>query len=357
VGWGHRLRGLLPAAVLGVMGAAIAAWATLRWPPFGALSRSLGGTWLAISQPVGAVFRVGDGLAGAETTLYPGLGLVGLSVLGGALRPRQAGPFLALGVGLVALGLGPAPWVGEASVTGPTTWLVALVPTLSRIMGWPRLGFVAPLPFAIAAAIGVSAAMARWGARLPRAGLALGLGALLLLDQATFPRNTVAAWPARMLDARQPAAVAALLADLPEGAVMHTPFDRPSPAVTCPLYGRHLLWSLQHGRPITQVEGPAGDGLHDSSRLAAWLAADARPGALPAASAGCRAADAAQLRQLGVVAVLHHGDDPRAPGAMGVLTHLLGQPTARRGEHALWAPAALAGEPAEGCEWPVLRFR
>lgn len=357
VGWGRRLRGLGPAAAIGGLAAAVAAWATLQWPPFGVFSRLDGGTGIALSQPLAALWRGGAGLPGAETTMYPGLVLCGLALTGLALRPRRAAPWVAVGAVLVALGLGPTPFLGDSTLTGPTSWLVALVPPLAAIQGWPRLGFVAPLPLAIAAAIGAAAVLERWGRALPQSVVGLALAALLLADQATFPRHTIARWPGRLMDAHQPADVTALLTDLPAGALLHSPYDNPLTGVTCPLYGRYQLWSLQHERPITMVEGPAGDSMVERSWVAAWVAADVPAASLPLESGACAAADAAALRDLGIVAIVQHDDDPRAPGSTGTLVTLLGEPTARRGDHALWRTDELAGPPAAGCLMPAVRRR
>jgi len=349
VSWDARLRGLSPAAAVAGAGAAFAIWSTLRWPPSKLLSQIEDNTSAPLSQSLAPLLRLGDGFPGAETTLYPGVVVLLLGFLGAALAPRRAIGWLALGLSLVAVGVGPTPTLSGIPKVGPAAALLEALPLLRGIFAWPRMGFVAALPLGLAAAVGAQAAAARLSRPALQGALGLGLAALVLADHATFPRSVRA--PARTLDAHLPAPVAALIDLLPPGALLHIPLDGPTTVTSCPPVGRYLNWSLQHGRPITTAAGSPNDAMWIQSWLLQWVTAS-RAEPLPRSSRDCARADSTLLLEHGVVAILLHGDDPRAVNARPALTRLLGRPSRQEGEHSVWVLADRAGPPVEGCQRP-----
>ncbi|MCB9778681.1 MAG: hypothetical protein H6742_08980 [Alphaproteobacteria bacterium] len=170
---------------------------------------------------------------------YPGV----VALLGAllALADRRARPWALLGLALSACALGVAAQVGGTTLPLPAR-LLAVVPVLGGLTDWSRLTLVAGPLLAVAAGVGL--------ATRPRP-LLLALGALMLVDGASFRAQGPGAF-----DTRLPDDVAATFAALPDGAVLELPLSGPETRDDQLRSDRALLWALQHGHPVAAAPSP-----------------------------------------------------------------------------------------------------
>lgn len=315
--WARRRPGrLLLMAALAVPPVLGFAWLmTLPWPQGHA---ALAGQFEAAQRPglvlgpqLSGMLRLWPGPPEAdnnEQAAYLGLAALALGAIGAAVD-RRARAALALALGLGILTLGTVVQVGGQRWLLPAGWLEALVPPLAMVHFWQRLAPVLALPLALAAAIGADWLGRRAGRPLP---VAIACGALLLVDQATWPRGLVL--PAATTELAAPAALLRLVASAPPGALVPLPFALPNLAGPQVSTGPMLLWQLEHGRPISTRQALLSDGLLRTSWLLRTVGnsqAD-RPGRgepgpvdqLSAPERACARADVAALRSQGFAALL-----------------------------------------------------
>jgi len=217
---------------------------------------------------------------------------------------------------------------------------------------WSRLGCLAPLPLAVAAAYGSAALWERGGP--VRIGLAFVLP-LMLLDQASWPRGWETGTP-RAFQLDLPDGLTEVVATLPEGALLQLPLALDT-LDGCQVFGPYLLWQRQHGRPISCEDTPARDGaLADSwlARSAAQLQRRVAKGqpvvAVRPRDQACAAADLGQLEDAGFAGVLHH-EALAGSGEIGAwLDELLGPADASVGSVRAWR----VGGEGESCPLPPL---
>ncbi len=294
---------------------------------------------------------------------YPGVVLLLLAGLGAALRPRQAAGWLLLGLWLLALSLGPAlalPSEGQpAMIRLPAGWLMSVAPPLGHLKAWSRLGCLMPLPLGVAALYGVQALLERLGRGWQRAGLGLLLVALLLADQGSWPRAATLERP--VFEPAQPRALAHLLEELPEGAIIQLPLEVSVGRGVKLEAARSHLWQLQHGRPITATPGVISDSSLRGSALArlavnrqfAAAGRDARRGpplpgarsALTPEQLACARADAGALHDAGVAALVLMEEQPASDALRALLEEVLGPPSHSRGAFQAWALAPSSEAP------------
>jgi hypothetical protein len=291
----------------------------------------------------------GPGSLLMDQPVYPGVALLGLAILGAALRPRKALPWLLLGLWLLLLALGQHLDVGAGErVRLLSGWLVQLLPPLHYIKFWSRLGVLIPLPLAVAASLGLRAVLLRCKPGL-RPLVGVGVVALVLADQATWPRP----WSARpVFQAAMPAELAPVLDRLPPGGVLQVPLEVPSQEAQLIETGFGILWQLQHGRPVTATPAEHGDESLRSSNIARFSAnlqggrsqRDVRGGpGLPGQSeelteawAACLRADAAALLDEGISGLVLHLDRPDGPALGAMLSAALGAPQLELGTVQAW---------------------
>jgi hypothetical protein len=367
VGAGRDWRGVLArlalVAGLGLLLTAPMVWALLAHPPQGgAPLLSAPGRLMPEADPGSllTLLRLGP-RPELEPLLdqppYPGVVLLALAILGAALRPRRAGGWLLLGLWLLALSLGPALAMQSegqpAMIRLPAGWLVGLAPPLGHLKAWSRLGCLLPLPLGIAALMGVQALFERIGRGWQRAGLGLLLVLLVLADQGTWPRAASLERP--VFEPAQPEALAGLLAELPEGAILPLPLEVSVGRGVKLQAARSHLWQLQHGRPITATPGVISDSSLRWSALArlavnrqftaAGRAARRGPplpgaqGPLDPEQIACARADAGALNDAGIAALVLMEDQPASEALFALLEPVLGPPSHRRSPFLAWALA------------------
>ncbi len=294
-----------------------------------------------------------QGLPGVEVPAYPGWVVLLLAGWGCLRRPKAALPWLLLGLGILALSLGPylvwsnAPPADDASpMRLPAWYLEAAIPPLRFVWGWCRIGILVTVPLAMAAAWGAVELLARL--RPVRIQLAVALLALVAMDQAA-PRAP-AGVRSSAFDPRPPTALVATLAELPPGAVLQLPLD-----------DHYLVWQPSLGRPIAEsleLEPQRNDS-YTVQRVEELLGDPAKqtgpdqPGPEPEALlqaleamltrqdlAACLADDAHRLEQIGFAAVVLHKDRlPHTHQAVARLLRVgLGAPLVDSPTMAIWEP-------------------
>lgn len=311
-----------------------------------------------------------------DQPVYPGVVLLILALLGAALRPRKALPWLLLGLWLVALSLGLYfDFGGQRRLPLLGALLTELLPFLRYIKFWGRLGVLLPLPLAAAACFAVAALLRRCSPRL-RPVVGLILVATLLADQATWPRP----WAERpSFEAAMPAELAPVLEGLPEGAVVQLPFELPTAEGQLIEIGFGILWQRQHGRQVTATPAEHGDQVLRASNLARAVAnlqagpstirvgaskagdvgdqaaaiqdVPGESGALTQAQQNCVRADVTNLVAQGITGLVLHLERPSGPALATMIEQVLGPATVEHGTVLGWDLTAiepLAQEPV--CE-------
>lgn len=196
-------------------------------------------------------------------SVYLGLGVLTLALLGWWVRRREAAPYLVLACIFTLLALGH--WVrvgGEVlsiaghPVSGPARWLVQACPPLVGLSHWHRAVGPATVFLGVLAAMGAERLIAGRHTR------ALLLVALLLAESLFLGQTR---WPRSHYQAELPAIYAALAEP---GPVLELPFDNgrvPFSQTPARLLNR---WQVFHGRPVAEnYEGR--DAVLASNRLAA----------------------------------------------------------------------------------------
>ena len=279
-------------------------------------------------------------------SVYLGLGVLLLALLGWWARRRQATPYLLLAGGFVLLALGH--WVrvgGEVlsiaghPVPGPARLLVQVFEPLVGLSHWHRAVGPATVFLALLAGMGAERLIAG------RSRRALLLVALLLAESIFLGQTR---WPRSFYTPDVPAVYAALAEP---GPVLDLPFDNgriPFSQTPARLLNR---WQVFHGRPVAEnYEGR--DSVLASNRLAA--VADAHCGVRPTrpphelpprAMLDARPLDdddalraaAAELGSMGFVYVVLHQDRAETPQrARALLERAFGSPTLEVDEAAAW---------------------
>lgn len=349
-----------------------AAWALLQFPPDqGSVLSNIQQDVTPLTfptDPLPMLFRIRE--AGAPTRwmdqpAYVGVVTVLLGIFAAVQRPRAALWPLVL---LWLLSFAPGPFLlweqifpSEATAaeqgTRFTGWyLLHLAPPLRAIRTWPRIAVLAALPAGVclAAAFAVlSRRLSPGRARL----LALGLLALTLLDQATYPVrfSPVRPW----FDATPPPALAAGLATLPEGAILQLPVDIPLRTGGGPEErGHYMLWHLDHGRATSASPQGHMDGTLRSSTIARLavqrevLAVSLRSGSLdPYATPrsvlplptddeiACGRRDARTLKEAGFAGIVLHEDRAGASELDELIDAILGDPSFHEAPVMVWSLA------------------
>ena len=196
-------------------------------------------------------------------SVYLGLGVLALALLGWWTRRREATPYLVLAGVFVLLALGH--WVrvgGEVlsvaghPVPGPARLLVQAFPPMVGLSHWHRAVGPATVFLGVLAAMGAERLIA---GRSSRALLLVGL----LLAESLFLGQT--RWPRSLYEAEVPAIYAALSQP---GPVLELPFDNgrvPFTQTPARLLNR---WQVFHGRAVAEnYEGR--DAVLVTNRLAA----------------------------------------------------------------------------------------
>lgn len=300
---------------------------------------------------------------------YPGVALLALGIAGAALRPRRALGWLLLGLWLTAVALGPALALPAGDhptlILLPAGWAQALLPPLTHMKAWSRMGCLLPLPLGIAALYGALALLRRL-----RRGWARGLlGALLVLavaaDQASWPRAFSLERPTFTVAA--PPALARVLGSLPAGALIQLPSEVSIGKGIKLQAARSHLWQLQHGRPITATPGVVTDTSLRWSYLARLavnrqfaLAESARPhngpglpgvtAPLSGADRACARTDAAALSTRGIAGLVLLTGEPAGPALDALLRDALGPPAVVDEGLEAWRLAGF--EPGPPCGLP-----
>jgi hypothetical protein len=283
------------------------------------------------------------------------MALLLLGFTGAALRPRRALGWLLLGLWATLLALGPAlalPTGGHPTlILLPAGWSQALLPPLTHMKAWSRMGCLLPLPLGIAALYGALALLRRL-----RRGWARGLlGALLVLavaaDQASWPRAFSLERPT--FTAAAPPALARVLGSLPAGALIQLPSEVSIGKGIKLQPARSHLWQLQHGRAVTATPGVVTDTSLRWSYLARLMVnrqfAQAERGArthgpaLPGATAplssaerACARADAASVSARGVAGLVLLVEEPAGSALDGLLRDAIGEPSFADGGVEAW---------------------
>ncbi len=284
----------------------------------------------------------------AEQAAYMGLVVLFMAFVGAALRPRAALGWLAIGLGLGALSLGPfvtfdgaAPRPEEALLL-PAGMLEWAAPPIRAIRSWSRLGGLAPLPLAVAAAMGLQALTQRLPSALRPVLWAVPL--LALADQATWPRSVADSAP-RTFELDLPEGLDTVLAELPEGALLQVPLALDT-LDGCQVFGPYLLWARQHDRPISCEDTPTRDGALEGSWIARSLAqvqrraATGRPAPrLDAQGQECAGVDRMRLGKDDFAAILHHDGLAGSEQTLSWLENALGEPSLHEGEVRAWITA------------------
>ncbi len=283
-------------------------------------------------------------------SVYLGLLVTLLALLGWWTRRRELSPLLLASLALLALALGH--WIrvgGEVwsvaghPVPGPARLLVQAFPPLVGLSHWHRAVGPATVLLGLLAAVGAQRLIA---GRSWRAWLLVSL----LLAESIFLGQT--RWPRSMYTAELPPIYAQLGSD---GAVLELPFDNgrvPFSQTPARLLNR---WQVFHGRPVAEnYEGR--DAVLALNRLAA--VADRRCGvpptrpphelpppdmldATPLEDDRVLAGEVAGLVEAGFGYVVLHRDRARTPErAQDLLERALGAPFVQRGEAVAWRIAA-----------------
>jgi hypothetical protein len=280
-------------------------------------------------------------------SVYLGLGVLALAVLGIWATRRRALPWAVLATVFVVLALGHWIRVGGEALTlsghpipGPARLLVRVVPALVGLSHWHRAVGPATVFLGLLAAMGAERLVAR------RTGLALGLCGLLLAESIFLGQTR---WPRAHYALEAPPIYASLGRP---GALLELPFDNgrmPFSQDPPRLYNR---WQMVHGRPVAEsYEGP--DAILATSRLAAVLDAlcgveptrppfELPPRAMrdpaPFADPAVLAAEAGALGRAGFAyVVLHRGRAKTPARAEALLTRAFGAPRVDLGTWAAWA--------------------
>ena len=368
-----RLLRLVAVAALGLLLWSPAGLALDAHPPRGQVS--IWDSSLVMREPgplwaLSSLVRVGPEEAlrtSLDPPAYLGLVAVGLALFGLLRDPRRVGPWVALAAWLTALAMGSTvstgPGPGALTLLLPVSLLDRLVPALYNIKSWGRLGIFLPVPIGLAAAGG----LLQLGRRLPARGLtllALGLSALILVDQATWPRPDTL--PRPTFGARQPAALGALLDRLPPGPIIPLPFELPLGRGELLEAGQWQLWRMQHGRPISASPEAITDVTLRTSFASQLLATrqlfgDHRKGRMAsqvfkpeyaAEQAACARRDLPALIEQGFVAFVLWGERAGASSVKADLRAWFGEPTEVEGAAEAWVLGALRAEPGGPCPPP-----
>jgi hypothetical protein len=282
-------------------------------------------------------------------SVYLGLGVLALALLGCWRRRLQALPFALLAVVFVLLALGH--WLrvggevlvlGGQPVPGPARLLVQAFPPLVGLSHWHRAVGPATVVLGLLAAMGAEGLVAGRGRR------ALLLAGLLLAESLFLGQTR---WPRGVYQPEPPPIYAALGAVEPGGALLELPFDngrRPFSQEPARIYNR---WQVFHGWPVAEsYEGR--DAILASNRLVAL--ADLRcgvrptrpPHELPAPGFvdplaleddGALTTSASELAEAGFTWVLLHRDRARTPApAEALLERAFGPPDLEVGSAAAW---------------------
>jgi hypothetical protein len=319
---------------------------------------------------VAAMFRLGR-LPRLEPLLdqppYPGIAVLLLGALGAIRHPRQALPWLLLGLWLLLLSLGVGIAIQRGGRPGmislPAGWLTALAPPLANIKTWSRVGVLFPLPLGIAAMFGAHALSQRL-AGWRRGALGLLLVLTVVADQASWPRRCGMERP--LFEPTIPAGAAAAFAMLPPGAIIQLPLEVSVGKGVKLQAARSHLWQAQHGRSITSTPAVVSDSALRWSTLArlavnrqfAEAGAEPRGGALPGATGpldqrwlDCAHADLDALRERGVVGLVLLEGQPASGGLLALLEQVLGPPR-RHDQVAVWDISAAVEAASDGCALP-----
>ena len=370
---GARLLRLGAVAALGLLLWSPAGFALDQHPPRGQVS--IWDPTLVMRDPsplwtLSSLVRVGPAealLTSLDPPAYLGLVALGLALLGLLGDPRRVGPWVALSAWLTALAMGSAVVTGPGpqalTLLLPVSLIDRLVPALYNLKSWGRIGIFLPVPLGLAAAGG----LLRWGRRLSPRGLtllALGLSALILVDQATWPRPDTL--PRPTFGARQPAALGALLDRLPPGPIIPLPFELPLGRGELLEAGQWQLWRLQHGRPISSSPEAITDVTLRSSFTSQLLATrqlfgEHRKGRMAAMvfrpeyaeeQAACARRDLPALIAQGYVAFVLWGERAGATSVRADLHRWFGAPTETEGAAEAWVLSRLAAEAGGPCPPP-----
>ncbi len=347
-----RLRRLAPVLLPGLAGAAVALAALWAWPPPHAPAMLSGQPReLVNSAELAALVGLGPPMRDLEHTLYLGMLALPLALFGLVRAPRRLAPWAAVALGLVLLGLGPAPTLLGRPLAGPVAGLTALVPPLGAVSGWPRAAWALALPLGVCAAVGAEAL----GRHLRWLGPLLIVG--ILTDHARFPPprgpDRGSAWFAPA----PPAELAAVVAALPPGPLFTLPATTPAAGVACAPDAPWLLWGQALGRPVTANQGQPSDGLATTGWLAAGIVRSPqrllRQGGRGQIAPGCLHTELARLDALGIAAIVVDERLPRGDLSRQALDALLGPPPIQRGAVAAWpVAAALAAHPGPPAACP-----
>lgn len=273
-----------------------------------------------------------------EVPAYAGLALVLGAALSLSLSPRRVAPWLGLGLGFLAVCLGPR-WVlgGSTDLLGPAALLQAL-PPLRAFHGWSRWMILLSLPFGLAIGHGVH----RLGGHRPRLGaaIALGVSALLMLDGLSWRPVEPAAF-----SLRPPPLLEAALGRLPAGPLLELPVRQGDAVAERRSEDASLLWARACGRPTQLAPSPAESSVERSNLLMRLPMELDRLQRDP-----CLSRSVAALMDLGFVGLVFHLD--RAPAnrrqaSLELLQGLLG-PAISGGdpERPVWA---LSVPPGSAC--------
>ena len=278
-----------------------------------------------------------------------------LLVLGmvGAWHHRHARGWWLLGLWGLFLAQGTAPTAAvdvhaaPAVVQGPLAWLAQVVPPLSAISSWSRLGCLLGVSFGVAAALAVDRVRGRW-----RWAVVALLG-VALVDQSTNPRGIPRTDGA--FSVSPPVAYLDALGSVDAGPVMQLPMELPGPGA-CTGRGRWLLWSLAHDRPVTSTPAEVADTGVTMGFVGEMMrrVQDGRvrgPGAQDADAHDCLRESAQRLHSQGLAAVVVDTADPRGRDQAAWLSAAWGPPV-HTGRFQGWS---LGGVPPPSRLVPVCR--
>ena len=356
----RRAPRLLVVAGIAVLMLVPAAWALAVSPPPGLGQSSNVAT---ASYPLGAHFRMMDvreEVLTLDQPLYLGLMPLLLGLVGAVRWPRRGAGWLLVTLGLGVLGLGTELFLFSlrSAVTMPAAWLTALLPPLSHLHTWSRIGFLAAVPLAAGATLGAAALLSLLAAH-PRQRGALGLLLVVLVagDQWTWPRES--AWQRPTFDPAPPPGMLTASQHLPPGGLLVLPLVAPLPGVSKRHQPMRLLWHLSHGRPVTSTANIEPSIVHRS-----WIASAVanvqigRTWPTGESSHRCAIADLSVLEGLGIVAIVEDGQDPSSSTQVRAwLVEMLGAPHQQVGDVAAWALPLLYDSSGTACQPLALPWR
>ncbi len=295
-----------------------------------------------------------------DQPMYLGVVPMGLGVIGLLGDRRRAWPWVLAATALGVLGLGRVVITGPGSAlvrySMPAGWLTDLIPALTAIKSWSRIGIVAAVPVAAAAALGARVVLRQLSDVRQRVVLGLILIAAIAADLWTWPRSD--AWQRPAFSPAPPADVLTVLSG-GEGAILVLPLVPPVPGHKKSHQPMRLLWHLQYGRPVSSTPNKRPAVVDESwiaSSIAAFQMANTRKSGVPtvtAADAACAAADVGVLTALGFTTILVDGEGYGADEVTGWLEEALGPPTRTAGLAATWE---LAGRDGGGTPCPPVEI-